>query len=67
MDDFNLKSLAASKNEWSSRLINILYPCVVEGYKSILKESITRTLTIPCRRAGVMQTADNAVCAVQNT
>jgi hypothetical protein len=40
MDDFNLKSLAASKNEWSSRLINILYPCVVEGYKSILKESI---------------------------
>jgi len=40
MDDFNLKSLSASKNEWASRLINILSPCVVEGYKSILKESI---------------------------
>jgi len=40
MDDFNLKSLSASKNEWTSRLINILSPCVVEGYKSILKESI---------------------------
>lgn len=40
MDDFNLKSLSTSKNEWASRLINILSPCVVEGYKSILKESI---------------------------
>lgn len=40
MDDFNLKSLSASKNEWASRLINILSPCVIEGYKSILKESI---------------------------
>ena len=40
MDDFDLKSLSASKNEWASRLINILSPCVIEGYKSILKESI---------------------------
>ena len=40
MDDFNLKSLSASKNEWASRLINILSPCIIEGYKSILKESI---------------------------
>ena len=40
MDDFNLKSLSSSKNEWASRLINILSPCVIEGYKSILKESI---------------------------
>lgn len=40
MDDFNLKSLSTSKNEWACRLINILSPCVVEGYKSILKESI---------------------------
>ena len=40
MHDFNLKSLSTSKNEWASRLINILSPCVVEGYKSILKESI---------------------------
>lgn len=40
MDDFNLKSLSASKNEWACRLINILSPCVIEGYKSILKESI---------------------------
>jgi hypothetical protein len=40
MDDFNLKSLSTSKNEWASRLINILSPCVIEGYKSILKESI---------------------------
>lgn len=40
MDDFNLKSLSSSKNEWACRLINILSPCVIEGYKSILKESI---------------------------
>lgn len=40
MDDFNLKSLSASKNEWASRLINILSPCIIEGYKSILKESL---------------------------
>lgn len=40
MDDFNLKSLNASKNEWASRLINILSPCIIEGYKSILAESI---------------------------
>ena len=41
MDDFNLKSLSSSKNEWASRLINILSPCIIEGYKSILKESIS--------------------------
>jgi hypothetical protein len=40
MDDFNLKSLSSSKNEWTSRLINILSPCILEGYNSILKESI---------------------------
>lgn len=41
MDDFNLKSLSTSKNEWTCRLINKLSPLITEGYKSILKESIT--------------------------
>jgi hypothetical protein len=40
MDDFNLKSLSSSKNEWTSRLINIVSPCILEGYNSILNESI---------------------------
>lgn len=40
MDDFSLSTLYESKNEWASRLITILTPFVVEGYTSILKESI---------------------------
>jgi hypothetical protein len=40
MDDFSLSTLYESKNEWASRLITILTPFIVEGYTSILKESI---------------------------
>jgi hypothetical protein len=40
MDDFNVSALHESKNEWGSRLITILTPLVIEGYKSILDESI---------------------------
>ena len=40
MDDFNLSSLNESRNEWSSRLLGILTPLIIDGYKSILDESI---------------------------
>jgi hypothetical protein len=40
MDDFNVSSLHESKNEWSSRLLTILTPLVIEGFKSILEEAI---------------------------
>jgi hypothetical protein len=40
MDDFNVSALHESKNEWGSRLITILTPLVIDGYKSILDESI---------------------------
>lgn len=39
MDDFNVNSLQESKNEWSSRLVNILTPFVIEGTKSMFNES----------------------------
>lgn len=39
MDDFNINSLQESKNEWSSRLINILTPFIIEGTKSMFGES----------------------------
>ena len=40
MDDFNVSSLHESKNEWGSRLITILTPLVIDGYKSILEEAV---------------------------
>lgn len=40
MDDFNVSTLHESKNEWGSRLITILTPLIIDGYKSILDESI---------------------------
>lgn len=40
MDDFNVSSLHESKNEWGSRLITLLTPLIIDGYKSILEESI---------------------------
>ena len=39
MDDFNITNLYESKNEWASRLVNILMPLVSEGFSSILEES----------------------------
>ena len=40
MDDFNVSALLESKNEWGSRLVTILTPLIIDGYKSILDESI---------------------------
>lgn len=40
MDDFNVSALHESKNEWGARLITILTPLLIDGYKSILNESI---------------------------
>jgi hypothetical protein len=39
MDDFNLATLNQSKNEWGSRLVNILTPFMIEGLRSIFDES----------------------------
>jgi hypothetical protein len=39
MDDFNVSSLHESKNEWCSRLLTILTPLIIEGFKSIFDES----------------------------
>ena len=39
MDDFNVASLQESRNEWVSRLINIISPFILEGFKSIYTEA----------------------------
>ena len=39
MDDYNISSLAESKNEWCARLVNALAPAVIEGVRSIFKEA----------------------------
>jgi hypothetical protein len=39
MDDFNISGLHESKNEWGARLITILTPLIIEGFKSIFDES----------------------------
>lgn len=41
MDDYNLNVLSDAKNEYSSRLLNIVAPLVVEGIKSIFNEAVT--------------------------
>jgi hypothetical protein len=39
MDDFNIGSLHESRNEWCVKLLTILTPLVIEGYKSIFNEA----------------------------
>ena len=39
MDDYSITSLQESRNEWCSRLINILTPLITEGVKSIFDEA----------------------------
>ena len=39
MDDYSISSLTESHNEWCSRLINILTPLFIDGFKSIFDES----------------------------
>lgn len=50
MDDFNVNTLYESKNEWSARLVNILVPVVVDGYKSMLNEAV-----ILCKKNNEME------------
>lgn len=40
MDDFNVGALHESRNEWCAKLITILTPLVIDGYKSILDEAV---------------------------
>jgi hypothetical protein len=40
MDDFNVSSLHESKNEWAARLVTILTPLIILGFKTILDEAI---------------------------
>ena len=39
MDDFSTSTLYESKNEWSARLLTILTPLIIEGYKAIFDEA----------------------------
>jgi hypothetical protein len=39
MDDFTPSGLHESKNEWGARLVTILTPHIIEGFRSILDES----------------------------
>ena len=39
MDDYSLTALSDSKNEWCSRLINLLTPAIIEGLRSIFTEA----------------------------
>ena len=40
MDDYSVTSLYESKNEWATRLVNILTPLVQEGFRSIFDEAV---------------------------
>jgi hypothetical protein len=40
MDDFNISTLHESRNEWSARLITIMTPLIIDGYKSILEDAV---------------------------
>lgn len=39
MDDYDVSNLYESKNEWASRLVNILTPAVIDGVRSIFNEA----------------------------
>ena len=49
MDDFTVSGLHESKNEWAARLLTILAPHVIDGFRSILEDSVTL-----CRENGEM-------------
>ena len=44
MDDYNVNVLSEAKNEYSSRLVTILTPLMIEGIKSIFDEAYTLCL-----------------------
>jgi len=39
MDDYSVTTLHESKNEWCARLVNILTPHIMEGFRSIFDEA----------------------------
>lgn len=39
MDDYDVNTLIESKNEWCARLLNILTPQIITGFKSVFSES----------------------------
>jgi hypothetical protein len=39
MDDYSMASLQESRNEWGARLVHILTPLVIQGFRSIFKEA----------------------------
>lgn len=39
MDDYSMASLQESRNEWCARLVHILTPLVIQGFRSIFKEA----------------------------
>lgn len=39
MDDYNISSLQESNNEWVTRLISILTPCIIKGCNTVYKEA----------------------------
>jgi hypothetical protein len=39
MDDFSVNSLTESQNEWCSRLVSILTPLIISGFRSIFDEA----------------------------
>ena len=39
MDDYDINTLVESKNEWCARLLNILTPQVIIGFKSVFSEA----------------------------
>jgi len=46
MDDFRIASLQESRNEWVSRLVNILTPHIMDGFKFIFTEFIISLLLV---------------------
>jgi hypothetical protein len=40
MDDYNISFLHESTNEWSAKLLTMLTPLIIEGYKSIFYEAV---------------------------
>lgn len=40
MDDYNITTLYESQNEWVARLVNILTPEIIYGFREMLKEAI---------------------------
>lgn len=40
MDDYNITSLYESQNEWVARLVNVMTPEIITGFREMLREAI---------------------------